>query len=146
MKRPHVLLALICWVTLAQGQGAVDAPAPIQPGQLHWMSPPGLPALQGAWVAGHETSPGLYVLRVRLAEGGRIPPHTHPDTRVTTVLSGTLYAGFGAAFDERSVIAIPAGVHYTAPAGVPHFLWAKDGGVEYVESGAGPSATTFRLH
>lgn len=118
-------------------------PAPILPDELDWSSPPALPALAGAWLLGSESSVGAYVLRVRLDGNGRIPPHTHPDLRYTTVLSGTLYVGFGTTFDPGSVVAIPTGGVYVAPAGVAHYVWARDGDVEYQEAGYGPTATAF---
>ena len=76
-----------------------------------------------------------------LAKNAKLPVHTHPDTRHTTVLSGTLYVGFGDVFDESRMAAVPAGGLYVAPAKVPHYLWAKDGDVSYQEVGVGPTAT-----
>lgn len=116
-------------------------PQPLLPEQARWFSPPAVPALRAAWLVGAEQAAGPYLLRVRLAAGGRFPPHTHPDTRYTTVLSGTLYVGFGERADETAVVAVPAGAIYEAPAGVPHWVWAKDGDVEYQESGIAPTAT-----
>lgn len=104
-----------------------DAPEPLFPDRLRWESPPNLPGLQAVWVVGAERRPRPYLLRVKLAGGGRIPPHTHPDARNTTVLAGTLHVGFGATFDEARLVAIPGGAVYVAPAGVPHYVWAKDG-------------------
>ena len=92
----------------------------------------------GCWEPEKEAAP--YVLRVRLDQGGRIPVHTHPDTRNSTVLSGTLYVGFGDIADETKMVAVPAGGVYVAPAHVPHFLWARDGDVVYQEGGVGPTA------
>jgi quercetin dioxygenase-like cupin family protein len=120
---------------------AADAPSIVRPESLKWFSPAGNPALQGAWVIGSEEKSGPYILRVRLAAGGRIPPHTHPDERSSTVLSGTLYVGFGSAFDEAGVIPVPEGGVYVAPANVPHYIWAKNGDVVYQEAGFGPTAT-----
>jgi quercetin dioxygenase-like cupin family protein len=120
---------------------AADAPLTVRPENLKWFSPPGNPALQGAWVIGGEEKPGAYILRVRLAAGGRIPPHVHPDERSSTVLSGTIYVGFGSAFDEATMTAVPTGGVYVAPANVPHFVWAKDGGAVYQEAGFGPTGT-----
>ncbi len=71
-----------------------------------------------------------------------MPPHSHPDARQTTVLRGTLYVGFGDAFDERAVVAVPAEGVYVVPAGVAHYVWAKDADVMYQETGVGPTATT----
>jgi hypothetical protein len=53
------------------------------------------------------------------------------------------YVGFGAAFDESIRVAIPTGAVYVAPAGVPHFLEARDGAVVYQEAGVGPTRTVW---
>lgn len=131
-------------LTAAVLSGVVVAqalPQPLLPEQASWFSPPAVPALKAAWLVGSEQAAGPYLLRVRLAAGGRFPPHTHPDTRYTTVLSGTLYVGFGERVDETAVVAVPTGAIYEAPAGVPHWVWARDGDVEYQESGVAPTAT-----
>jgi hypothetical protein len=49
--------------------------------------------------------------------------------------------GFGTTVNESQMTAVPAGAVYTAPANVPHYLWAKDGAVEYQEAGMGPTGT-----
>ena len=118
-------------------------PVPLLPANFRWLSPPGNPALQVAWVIGSEQKPGPYILRVKLADEGRIPPHTHPDERSSTVLAGALYVGFGEDFDESKVVAIPAGAVYVTPANTPHYVWAKEGDVIYQEAGAGPTKTSF---
>ena len=119
------------------------APAPLVPASFRWLSPPSNPALQSAWVLGNEQNHGPYILRVKLVAGGRIPPHTHPDERNSTVLSGTIYVGFGETFDESNVVAIPTGAVYLTPANVPHYVWAKDAEAIYQESGVGPTGTSF---
>lgn len=138
------LVALLGMVSFARiALAAPPVPLPILPERLTWVSPPPLPALQSAWMLGTESRTGLYLLRVKLAAGGRIPPHIHPDERVTTVLAGTLSVGFGTAFQDTQVIAIPTGAAYVAPAEVPHFVWAKEGEVLYQEMGMGPTGTIF---
>lgn len=118
-------------------------PQPLLPDAFVWGGPPDNPGLRGAWVVGSEAAAGLYALRVRLQQGGRIPPHTHPDERYTTVLDGTLYVGFGVETNDAQLVAVPAGAVYVAPAGVPHYLFARDGDVVYQESGMGPTAMTY---
>ncbi|MET0253831.1 MAG: cupin domain-containing protein, partial [Terrimicrobiaceae bacterium] len=108
-----------------------------------WRSLPDNPALQAAWVLGDGQEARTYSLRVKLAAGGKIPPHTHPDERNSTVLQGVLYVGFGRTFEESKVIAIPTGAVYIVPADVPHYVWAKDGDVVYQEAGVGVTATIF---
>ncbi|HSN70709.1 MAG TPA: cupin domain-containing protein [Steroidobacteraceae bacterium] len=130
-------------LVITAASAAEPTPKPILPGSLVWSSPSAMPELSSAWVLGSDSSPGTYVLRVRLAADARIPPHTHPDERYTIVLDGTLYVGFGTAFDPDRVVAIPKGGVYVAPANVPHFVWARDGNVEYQEAGVGPTGTQF---
>jgi quercetin dioxygenase-like cupin family protein len=137
-----LVLASIALVTRGAPVLAADTgPSAILPQELHWLRPPGNPAVEGAWVVGKESEPGSYLFRVRLAAGGRIPPHTHPDARSSTVLAGTLYVGFGSTFDEAKTVAVPTGAVYVAPARTPHYVWAKDGPVVYQEAGTGPTAT-----
>ena len=127
----------------AQATAQSDVPTPILPDALHWQGPPQIPALRAAWVLGTEQKPGPYILRVILAASGLIPPHTHPDQRNTTVLSGTIYVGFSETFDANKVVAIPAETLCVAPAEVPHYIWAKDGNAEYQEAGVGPTANVM---
>jgi quercetin dioxygenase-like cupin family protein len=150
MRRLHVkpiLEALVLFATLlarlALAQGY--APIRISPESLRWVSPPNLSGVHSAWVLGNEQQPGIYLLRVKLAPGARVPPHTHPDDRNSTVLSGTIYVGFGETFDEARMVAIPAGAVYVAPANVPHYIWAKDGDAQYQEAGIGPTGTVMLL-
>src|SRR5687768_17514028 len=100
----------------------VPAVQPILPESLRWTSPPTIPGLKGAWVLGAEKEAGTYVQRVMLSAGARIPPHTHPDPRYSTVLSGTLYVAFGAKPADSEFVAVPTGGLYVAPAGQPHTL------------------------
>ncbi len=131
--------SLLSGILLAQ----TPAPVPILSESLRWVSPPQVPGLQSVWILGAEQKPGLYLLRVKLAPGTRIPPHAHPDERNTTVLAGTIYVGFGETFDESKLVAIPTGAVYVAPANVSHYIWAKDGETIHQESGVGPTGTTM---
>lgn len=142
---PRLRLVTLLWIGSLTGLAFAETPVPtpLLPEHLRWVSQPHHPAIQSAWVLGAEAQPGLYVLRVKLAAEGRIPPHRHPDERVTTVLSGVLYVGFGETFDETKVIAIPSGAMYVAPAQTPHYVWAKTGEVSYQEMGIGPTGTIF---
>lgn len=136
------IITMCCAITLATSAIAqANAPEPILPDSFKWFSPPNNPSIKGAWVLGTEKEPATYAFRVMIAKDGKILPHTHPDTRYSTVLSGTLYVGFGDAVDESKMVAVPEGGLYVAPADVSHYLWAKDGDVVYQEGGVGPTAT-----
>lgn len=142
MNAKPVLLML----GIALAATAAEAPAVkvVLPESLTFTTPPPIPDLSSAYVLGAENEPGTYAIRVKLKAGGRVPVHTHPDTRYSTVLSGTLYVGFGATANDARMTAVPAGAVYVAPANVPHHLWAKDGEVVYQEAGNGPTGTRMQ--
>jgi quercetin dioxygenase-like cupin family protein len=96
---------------------------------------------ENAKILGDQTQPGPYAFltRPRPLPSAASQPHTHPDTRTYTVISGTWYVGFGTAFDESKLIALKAGSVYTEPANVPHFVVIRDEGTVVHISGTGPS-------
>jgi quercetin dioxygenase-like cupin family protein len=144
MMMRHIAIFLLVFGLfpgLEVAQGAVFKP--VLPSSLRWESPPDTPGLQRSWVIGSERKSGKYILRVRLLSGTRILPHAHPDERVTTVLTGTVFIGFGKRFDASRVIAMPAGAVYITPAHVPHYIWAKGGNTVFQESGTGPTRTIY---
>jgi quercetin dioxygenase-like cupin family protein len=145
MKKSIVAMMLL-GNTVVLAQTEVTPPEPVMPSAIKWMSPAALPGVQNAWVLGAGDKAGPYLLRVKLAPGSRIPPHSHPEERNGTVLAGTVYLGFGSTFDESKAVAIPAGGVWVAPANVPHFLWVKDGDAVFQCGGMGPSATSFVKH
>ena len=137
----RLLLTACLSLGLAPAVLAQSQPEPILPEQLQWSGPEG--AAQNVMVVGAADKAGLYQQRVRMPAGAKIQPHTHPDERVSVVLEGTIHVGFGERFDESKVVAIPTGAVYVAPAGVPHYVWAKDGPALYQEGGMGPTGAKF---
>lgn len=95
--------------------------------ELKWREgPPSLP--KGAMIALLEGNPSKtepFVFRVKLPDGYRIPPHTHPMMERITVISGTLHIGMGDRFDEKLTKAMPAGAYGHWPAGMKHFAYVK---------------------
>src|SRR5262249_45337538 len=97
------------------------------PDKLKWkQGPPSLPA--GAMIAFLEGDPskeGPFVFRLKLPDGYRVPPHTHPKSERVTVISGTFNIGMGDTFDPEATKPMPAGAYGYWPAGMKHFVWAK---------------------
>ncbi len=97
------------------------------PAQITWKDgPPSL--LPGAKIAVLEGDPnkdGPFVMRLRLPDGFRVAPHTHPKPERGTVIAGTLNIGMGTQFDAEACRAMPAGSFGTWPAGMKHFAWVK---------------------
>jgi len=96
-------------------------------GNIKWQKgPPSLP--KGAIIAlleGDPTKAGPFVFRLKIPDGYRVPPHTHPKTERITVLSGTFNVGMGDKFDQQATKAMPAGTYGYWEAGMKHFVWAK---------------------
>jgi quercetin dioxygenase-like cupin family protein len=140
-------IGLLALAALAAAATAAFAQSLVQfmPGDIKWATPPAgvTKDAQAAVLAGPLDKPVPYTQRVRLAPGGVITPHTHPDVRQTTVLSGVLTVGLGEAVDAAKETRYPAGSFVIMPAGQPHYSLAKDGEVVYQESGYGPTGTTF---
>ena len=94
---------------------------------LKWQDgPASLP--KGAKIVVLEGDPakeGPFVFRVKVPDGYRVPPHTHPKIERVTVISGTFNIGMGDKFDEKKTRPMPAGTFGHWPAGMKHFVWAK---------------------
>lgn len=144
-RRGQAALGIVLWLATGPGLVALASPRPepVDPATRPAFSPPGQPGLRARWVIGADATEGPYLLQVQLQPGVRLPPHRHPDDRVSTVLQGTLWVGFGEAFDPQAAVAVPAGSSVLAPAGQAHWVWARDGEVVYQEQGRGPTATRF---
>src|SRR4029078_5817734 len=85
---------------------------------------------------------GPSVMRVRMPDGSRVPPHIHPKPERVTVISGTLYFGMGETFDMKKGRELPTGSFGTWPAGMKHFGWAKGETVIQLH-GMGPWTLTY---
>src|SRR6202140_5165196 len=74
-------------------------------------APPFLPP--GAQIAVLEGDPmaasGDFTIRLKLPDGYKVAPHTHPNRENVTVISGTLKFGMGDQFDASKMTAFGAG-------------------------------------
>jgi mannose-6-phosphate isomerase-like protein (cupin superfamily) len=99
------------------------------PDQVKWgPAPPFIPS--GAQLAVLEGNPmadsGDFTIRLKMPDGYKIPPHTHPTRENVTVISGTLKVGMGDTFDASKMMSFGAGSfayldpsmhHYAAASG-----------------------------
>jgi quercetin dioxygenase-like cupin family protein len=91
---------------------------------------------------GNPAGTGLFTVRLRMPDGYKIAPHTHPTDEHVTVISGTFDVGMGTTFDAKAMMALDAGGFVTAPANHAHYASAK--GVTIVQVHAlGPFALTY---
>ena len=115
----------------------------VMPDAVKWRTYPLAEGVQVSALFGGADKEGIYTLRVKMANDARLKIHTHPDTRMITVLSGKLTAGRGTKFDGANETVVPAGGFFVVPAGVPHYTRAGNGEVIYQENGYGPSPTNL---
>jgi quercetin dioxygenase-like cupin family protein len=112
----------------------------LTPPEMSWNSqgPLAAPGMEQVNLVGNPLRPGPYTLRLKFPKGFKIAPHTHPDAREVTILSGVYATGYGDTFDSAKLKILPAGSFYTEPANVPHFIEIEEDTVLQV-SGKGPS-------
>ena len=66
-----------------------------------------------------------FVLRIRCADGTKIPAHWHPGDESVTVLKGTFLVGMGETFDETKFQTMNVGNFIILPKEMRHFGMAK---------------------
>ena len=97
------------------------------PQEVKWQQgPPSLP--KGAQIAvleGDPTQEGPFVFRIKVPDGYRVSPHTHPKTERVTVIAGQLNIGMGEKFDAEATQPMPVGTYGYWEAGMKHFAWMK---------------------
>ena len=104
-----------------------------------WLRPPGA---QQAIIVGNPKNAEAYVIRVKLAKGTKVAPHTHPNDENVTVISGTFNIGVGEKLDETKGQTVKAGGFFSVPKGKAHFAWASEDTVIQLH-GVGPAGATF---
>jgi quercetin dioxygenase-like cupin family protein len=138
------LILIASGATLALAQTDTSGAMAITPAEMKWTAlgayaEPGMEQLN---LMGDPAKSGPYTIRLKFPKGYRIAPHTHPDARAVTILSGTFATGYGDKFDETKLKVLPAGSFYTEPANVPHYIEIKEDVVLQV-TGTGPSGRRF---
>jgi hypothetical protein len=114
-------------VTPTIGDDQTTTAAIHPPDGLKWQAgPPSLPAgAQIAVLEGDPTKAGPFVMRVKVPDGYKIPPHTHPKPERVPVLAGRFLLGMGDKFDPKHPTPLTAGTYGTWPAGMKHFVWTE---------------------
>ncbi|MBX9649444.1 MAG: cupin domain-containing protein [Xanthobacteraceae bacterium] len=139
--KPLVITAcVVLSVLAAAAQTSAPRVMALTPAEMKWQTQGALAAggVEQLNLVGDPNQPGPYTLRLKFPKGAKIAPHSHPDSREVTILSGLFATGYGEKFDEAKLKILPAGSFYTEPANVPHYIEIKEDAVLQV-SGTGPS-------
>lgn len=78
-----------------------------------------------------------FVVRLRCADGAKIPAHWHPTDENVTVLKGTFLIGMGETFEESKLQTMNTGNFTTVPKEMRHFGLSKGETIVQVH-GVGP--------
>ena len=92
--------------------GTMEGHSIVPPQEIKWGPAPTVlpPGAEAAVLFGDPSKDGLFVLRLKLPEGYRVPPHTHPVDEVITVISGTFSMGMGETADQARPSPCPRAV------------------------------------
>jgi quercetin dioxygenase-like cupin family protein len=146
-----LLKQAITTTAAAAALALVTAPAQAQkhPGEsggakLSWGPAPDV-FPKGAKMAvesGNPMASGVFVVRLSLPKGYKIPPHFHPTDEHVTIHSGTFLVGMGDVLDASKTMKMAATDTGTIPAKQHHFAMASTPVVLSIRAD-GPFAMTY---
>src|ERR1043165_9030465 len=109
----------------------------IAPTQVRWFTPSYYTdGRRRAQLFGDSNQGGQWVDRVKIPPGNNVAAHTHPPDEQVTAIDGSWYVGVGTKYDAAKLKAYPAGSFIVIPAGLPHFVAAKESAAIVQLSGA----------
>lgn len=132
MKLSRFISVLVCFgafavcASLLPGQDAKQTTTHkiVHSSDLKWK-----PIIKGCDLAVVEGNPDaegdLFVIRLRCADGAKIPAHWHPTDENVTVLKGTFLVGMGDKFDETKLQTMNVGNFVLMPKEIRHFATSK---------------------
>ena len=145
MHRIRLALVLVMTAAFASLPVHADQPAHVvsMPDTLKWVEPAPLPGARLAVVQGDPGKEGLFVYRLKMPAGYKVPPHLHKASENVTVLSGVFFMGVGEKFDQGSGQELPAGGFVSIPPNHPHFAWVGPQETVVQVHGVGPTDLRF---
>jgi quercetin dioxygenase-like cupin family protein len=134
------LLILFAGTAMAQKSDQAE----VAPPGFKWGPAPAVfPAgAQMAVLEGNPGGAGLFTVRLRMPDGYKIAPHTHPTDENVTVISGTFRVGMGEKFERKGMLTLHAGGFITAPENHAHYAVASGETIVQVHA-MGPFALTY---
>lgn len=136
-------LLLACAATAASAQAPAASHSASQPGISWGPAPAVFPAgAQMAVLQGDPGSASLFTVRLKLPNGYKLAPHTHPTDENVTVISGAFQVGMGTTVDPKGMMTLQPGGFVTAPANHAHYAIARGETIVQVHA-MGPFALTY---
>ena len=144
MKKVLAVASLLAIAVLPiRAMAADDHHATVQADGLKWSPPAAYGAgTQLAVVKGDPSKERMYVVRLKVPAGFKIPAHTHPNDENVTVLSGSFNIGTGDKLDQGKGTLIKAGGYSYVAKGMTHYAWFTEDTVLQLH-GMGPQGITY---
>jgi quercetin dioxygenase-like cupin family protein len=136
---PFATVLMLYSVSYLAAQGT-----PSKDDSLHWgPAPTAFPrGAQMAVVSGDPTRAGAFRIQLKMPDGYRIPPHSHPTDEMIEIKQGTFVVGMGDTFDLAKTKAMATGEQGTVPANAHHYGQARGETIVSVTA-VGPFAMTY---
>jgi quercetin dioxygenase-like cupin family protein len=141
---PILIAAALAGLAATAAAETMDGHTIVAPQEIKWGPAPAVlpPGAEAAVLFGDPAKEGLFALRLKLPDGYRVPPHTHPVDEVVTVLSGTFNLGMGEAADQSKAQALPAGSFFALPPGTAHYVFIAEETIIQIST-VGPWGLTY---
>jgi quercetin dioxygenase-like cupin family protein len=97
---------------------------------------------ESAVLVGDPSKPGIYVVLQKWLPHNNSRPHSHPNDRYITVISGTWWVNTGANYDPAGFKPVPAGSFVVHAAKEIHYDGARDEECVLQIVGMGPATST----
>jgi len=144
-----LIVAAACSKESTTSNGEISAPPAASASRgperdLQWGPAPAIfpPGAEMAVLQGDPSKTDEFTVRLRMPNGYKIPPHTHPTTENVTVITGTFLAGMGAQFNEATTERFGQGEFVSIPQNHAHYAMTQ--GLTIVQVHAiGPFALTY---
>ena len=133
-----VLLAAVA-IALIPGRAAEPDPKALTytlPEKINWTKGANQ---DNAILQGDPTKTGLYIQLTRWHAGNNSMPHSHPNDRYITVLSGTWWVGTGANYDPAGMAPMKTGTYVVHHGNEMHYDGAKNEDCTLLIVGMGPA-------
>jgi quercetin dioxygenase-like cupin family protein len=142
-----LLVAAACPTLLAGGAYAAQVNSQhvtFEASEIPWRPAPDslVPGAKIALLHGRPSQDGVFVIRLLLPKGYSVPPHTHPQPEIITVLSGSLMIGHGINADPGKVQRIGSGGFSALPADMAHYVFVDEETVIQIST-TGPWSITY---
>ena len=144
MKRTMLAVLVFAAITLTLADSNKKGIIALTPQQVRWFTPSYYTdGRERAQLLGDSSQGGAWIDRAKIPAGKRVLAHTHPQDELVTVIEGTWYLGEGTKFNLTNLKGYPVGSFIVIPAGVPHFVAAKQGTVIVQLNGYGKFHTDY---